>query len=87
MRSCHKSQMIGYLTHACHTSKCFVKMFQENKKLQAKACEVYTIDASMDSIGVDDLETYMNEKTSNYESNDTLIDSITTHTILWHRYF
>lgn len=87
MRSCHKCGMIGNLAHACRTSGHFIKMFQENKKLRAEAREVHTIDASMDSIGVDDLEAYMTNRTSNDESNDALIDSTTTHTILSDRRF
>lgn len=74
--------MIGYLVHIFHTLKYFVKMFQKNKKLWVKTHEVYTMDASMDSIGVDDLEANMNDKTSNHESNNVLIDSAIIHIIL-----
>lgn len=79
--------MIGHLVHACRISKYFIKIFQENKKLWAEAREVHTIDASMDSIGVGDLEAYMNVRTSNDELNDALIDFATTHIILEDRWF
>lgn len=39
----------------------------------------------MNSIGIDDLEAYMNNKTSNDESNDALIDFATVHIILQNR--
>lgn len=87
MCSCHKCGMIGHLAHACRISKYLIKIFQENKKLRAEVREVHTMDASMDSIGVDDLEAYMTNRTSNDESNDALIDSATTHTILRDRRF
>jgi len=41
------------------------------------------MDASLDSFGVEDLETYIVEDTSTNESSNTLFVSANTHTILW----
>lgn len=84
---CYKCGMLGHLGHQCYTPEYFVKMFQENKKLWAKTCEVHTIDASMDPFGGDDIEAYMTKEISIDESHDVFIDSTTTHIILRDKWF